>query len=72
MVMDKDKAIAELKLLIVGKENLIKTYKRKRSWRLSQIANAVAHTQMQIEAIERAIKALQDWPETDEDGNRSR
>jgi aminoglycoside phosphotransferase (APT) family kinase protein len=63
MAMDKYQAMDELKQLIVSRENLIKTYQRKRSWRKSEIAIAVAHTKMQIEAIERAIQALRDWPE---------
>jgi hypothetical protein len=63
MVMDRYQAIDELKRLIIGRENLIKTYKRKKSWRKSEIAIAVAHVKMQIEAIERAIEALRSWPE---------
>jgi hypothetical protein len=65
MAMDKYQAIDELKRLIIGRENLIKTYKRKRSWRKSEIATAVAHVKMQIEAIERAIEALRSWQEID-------
>ena len=58
--MTRSEIVAELKHIRLTREGLVQAYKRKKSWKQSEIALSIAGVNRTIEALDLAIRFIEE------------